>query len=64
MFSNSYANAIRSQIAEQTGVPIDNVLLAASHTHMGPSLDIPCWKSPAEPEIAQAVALLRNVPLS
>lgn len=56
MFPNSYANAIRSQIAEQTGVPMDNVLLAASHTHMGPALDIPCWKSPAEPEIAQVVA--------
>ena len=57
LFPNAYATDIRTRIAEQTGVKIENVLLAATHTHMGPALDVPCNKVPAEPEIAQVVAL-------
>lgn len=56
LFRTAYANDIRTRIAAQTGVAFDNVLLAATHTHMGPSYAEPCWKSPAEPEIAQVVA--------
>ena len=56
LFHTAYANSIREGVAEKTGVPVKNVLLAATHTHMGPSYDLPCWKSPAEPEIAQVVA--------
>ena len=56
LFPTHYANLIREGIANGTGVAVKNVLLAASHTHMGPSYDQPCWKSPAEPEIAQVVA--------
>ena len=56
LFHTAYASSIREGVAEKTGVPVKNVLLAATHTHMGPSYDKPCWKSPAEPEIAQVVA--------
>ena len=56
LFPTPYATMIREGIANGTGVAMKNVLLAASHTHTGPSYDQPCWKSPAEPEIAQVVA--------
>ena len=56
LFHTAYANSIREGVALRTGIPVQNVLLAATHTHMGPSYDRPCWKSPAEPEIAQVVA--------
>ena len=56
LFRTNYANSIREEISAATGVPKNNILLAATHTHMGPSMDTPCWKSPAEPEVAQVVA--------
>lgn len=56
LFHTAYANTIRQGVADGTGLPVTNVLLAATHTHTGPSYDRPCWKSPAEPEIAQVVA--------
>jgi len=51
-----FATPIRERIAEATGVSFNNILLAATHTHTGPALDTDCWKTPAEPEIAQVVA--------
>ncbi len=56
LFHSAYAADIRSRVAAATGLPVKNILLAATHTHMGPSYDLPCWKSPAEPEIAEVVA--------
>lgn len=56
LFRSPYATEIRSRIAAATGLPVENILLAATHTHMGPSYAEPCWKSPAEPEIASVVA--------
>jgi len=56
LFHNAYANDIRSRIAKKTGLPTKNILLAATHTHTGPSYDLPCWKSPAEPNVAKVVA--------
>lgn len=56
LFRTDYANSIRTKISEKTGVAVEKILLAATHTHMGPSMDTPCWKSPAEPEIASVVA--------
>ena len=56
LFHSAYAADIRGRISAATGLPVDNILLAATHTHMGPSYDKPCWKSPAEPEIASVVA--------
>ena len=55
-FRNEYADLIRQGIADGTGIPKKNVLLAATHTHMGPAYDIPFWKTPAEPEIGNIVA--------
>ncbi len=51
-----FATPIRERIAEATGVSFNNILLAATHTHTGPALDTDCWKTPAEPEIAEIVA--------
>ncbi len=56
LFHTAYADSIREGVAQKTGVAKERVLLAATHTHMGPSYDKPCWKSPAEPEIAEVVA--------
>ena len=56
LFHTAYADRIRGEIAAATGLATDRILLAATHTHMGPSYDKPCWKSPAEPEIADVVA--------
>ena len=56
LFHNVYADTIRKDIANRTGLPMKNVLLAATHTHTGPSYDQPCWKSPAEPNVALVVA--------
>ena len=55
-FITPYGNSIRERVSEATGVGFDNVLLAATHTHTGPSYDEECWKSPAEPEISYVVA--------
>ena len=56
LFYTGYSDLIRKGISDATGVPMKNVLLAATHTHTGPSYDRSCWKSPAEPEIGQVVA--------
>ena len=56
LFHTAYADRIREGVAAATGLETDRILLAATHTHMGPSYDLPCWKSPAEPEIAEVVA--------
>ena len=56
LFRPAYAADIRARISAATGLPVDNILLAATHTHMGPSYAEPCWKSPAEPDVAEVVA--------
>lgn len=56
LFHNAYATDIRERIAAKTGLPVKNILLAATHTHTGPAYDLPCWKTPAEPNIAKVVA--------
>ena len=56
LFHNEYADSIRARIAKETGLPQKSILLAATHTHTGPSYDLPCWKSPAEHNVARVVA--------
>ena len=56
LFHTPYATSIRERISKKTGLPVKNILLAATHTHTGPSYDIPCWKTPAEMNVAQVVA--------
>src|SRR5262245_40830009 len=41
-FPNELAAAIRTRIAELTGIPADHVRLSASHTHSGGNLT-PAW---------------------
>lgn len=56
LFHNDYANTIRKEIATTVGIPMKNVMLAATHTHTGPAYDQPCWKTPAEMNTASVVA--------
>lgn len=56
LFHTPYATSIRERIAEETGLPTKNILLAATHTHTGPAYDISCWKTPAENNVAKVVA--------
>lgn len=52
------AAEIRARIAEQTGIPADNVLLNASHTHSGPNI---CVISPYEIDMAYREWLIRQI---
>lgn len=53
----NFANDIRNRISEATGVPFQNILLAASHTHTGANMGVVSMGTPAEPEIARILAL-------
>ena len=55
-FPTHYADTIRKMVAEATGVALDHITLAASHTHMSCSSPDNCWKCPGEPEIAAVLA--------
>ena len=55
LFTNRSADYIRTKISEATGVPFDHIMVAATHTHTGPSLEKGFFKCPAEPEIANIV---------
>lgn len=50
MFLNSHAELMRTKINEATGVPKENILIAATHTHTGGGLDFQLYQTPAEPE--------------
>ncbi|MEX2574403.1 MAG: neutral/alkaline non-lysosomal ceramidase N-terminal domain-containing protein [Balneolaceae bacterium] len=39
--SEENVNVIRNGIQEQTGVPVENIIISATHTHSGPSLGDP-----------------------
>lgn len=52
------AAEIRERIAKQTGIPGDNVLLNASHTHSGPNI---CVISPYEIDMAYREKLIQHV---
>lgn len=46
-------NEIRKKIFEVTGVPCENILVAATHTHTGGPVDFKTWGTPADPEGAK-----------
>ena len=52
------AAEIRERIGKQTGIPGDNVLLNASHTHSGPNI---CVISPYEIDMAYREKLIQHV---
>ena len=47
--SVAYVDQIRSRISAATGVPVKNILVAATHTHTGPALEYDVWCVPADP---------------
>ncbi len=47
------ATRIKQKISDATGVPMENILLACTHTHTGCGTDYQCWLTPAEPEVAE-----------
>ncbi len=52
------AAAIRERVAAQTGIPGDNVLLNASHTHSGPNI---CILSPYDVDMEYREWLIRQI---
>ena len=50
--TTALAARIKGDIAARTGVPVENILLACTHTHTGCGTDYQCWGTPAEPETA------------
>ena len=44
---------IKKKIADALSVPVENILLACTHTHTGCGTDYQCWGTPAEPEVAE-----------
>lgn len=47
------AQRIKQKIAHALSIPVENVLLACTHTHTGCGTDYQCWGTPAEPEMAE-----------
>ena len=46
---------MRSRISEATGVPVDRILIAATHTHTGPSIECDSFSYVYEPETTKLV---------
>ena len=55
-FHKEYADDIRKRIADATGVPKKNVLVAAIHTHTATSLEYQVWLCPPDPVTAANTA--------
>ena len=53
--STSHAQKMRAQIAAATSLPISHVMIAATHTHTGPSDHRPSGLAPAEPDTGKRV---------
>ncbi len=47
------AQRIKKKIAQALSVPVENILLACTHTHTGCGTDYQCWGTPAEPDVAE-----------
>ena len=43
-------NEVRNKVFEATGVPCENILVAATHTHTGGPVDFQTWGTPADPD--------------
>lgn len=46
------AARIKKDISAKTGVPVPQIILAATHIHTGCGTDYQCWGTPAEPDVA------------
>lgn len=49
-FKAKYCNELRARINEATGVPANNIFIAATHTHTGIALDYQLYLCPPNPE--------------
>ena len=50
-FKDYYADAIKKRISDATGVPTENILIAAIHSHTATPTEYPMWNCPADLEI-------------
>lgn len=55
-FKAEYGNDMRRRISEATGVPTENILIAATHTHTGPALEYQLWLTDPDPVISANTA--------
>jgi hypothetical protein len=51
--TTALSDRIKKKIADALSVPVENILLACTHTHTGCGTDYQCWGTPAEPEVAE-----------
>lgn len=50
MFQDHHVKAMCEQINEATGVPEENIMIAATHTHTGGGLDFQLYRTPSDTE--------------
>jgi hypothetical protein len=50
LFQDHHVKAMRERINEATGVPEENIMIAATHTHTGGGLDFQLYRTPADTE--------------
>ena len=51
--TTALSDRIKKKISDALSVPVENILLACTHTHTGCGTDYQCWGTPAEPEAAE-----------
>ncbi len=51
--TTALSDRIKKKIADALSVPVENILLACTHTHTGCGTDYQCWGTPAEPDVAE-----------
>ena len=51
--TTALSDRIKKKISDAISVPVENILLACTHTHTGCGTDYQCWGTPAEPEAAE-----------
>ena len=51
--TTALSDRIKKKISDAISVPVENILLACTHTHTGCGTDYQCWGTPAEPEVAE-----------
>ncbi len=52
----AFADSVRARIASETGVPLDHVMVCATHAHTAGALDYAIWDCPADDEVVALTA--------
>ena len=47
-----FADRVRRRISEKTGVPVEQIMVASTHTHTGGALDYQLWLCPPDLEVS------------